>query len=159
MAFLIYSAYANRPSIDGEFQSDKVSIVEPGQTVPLSRIITGLKNGTIILPPGEQNFDIPGQEVDIPSGRTPEATNAAVAAATADYLARTADEHVPDPTSRPNFTAEDALNHMQVLADVINKELQPNGDGDGVQPPAPQSQGGEKPNEEPFGEGAAGTAA
>lgn len=147
MAFL--TAYFNRPGIDAERQINRKSIVEPGQTVPLSKIITGLKNGTIILPESHPQFDIPENEIDVPAQRTPEGTNAAIADATVQHLSETADACLADITRRPGFDAADAEEFFDnISAAIANKS---NGEDDGEQPAASQSQAGDKPNSEPLG--------
>lgn len=147
MAFL--TAYYNRPSVDAECQKDRKSIVEPGQTVPLSKIITGLRNGTIILPESNPQYDIPEKEIDVPAQRTPEATNAAIADAAVKHLSETADSFPADITRRPGFDSADAEEFFDSIAAVIANK--PNGEVDGEQPAAPQSKAGDKPKSEPLG--------
>lgn len=95
------------------------SITQPEQVLPLNRIITGLKNGTIFLPNNNQEFDIPENMIDVPAGKTPESTNAAVHDATIAALDKSAADAGVVITAAPGFVPEDA----HALTDAVEAAI------------------------------------
>ena len=110
----------NRPkTIPSEDYSNVKSCTQPEQVLPLRRILEGLQNGTILLHNHEQEFDIPEHEIDIAPGASPEATNAAIAAATSADLAQSAAQAGEIITAAPGFQIED----VQEFTDALEAQL------------------------------------
>lgn len=137
------TAYNVKNHVSGEDYTRVKSKTQPEQVVPLNRIIEGLKNGSIILDGNPQHFDIAEHEINVFAGRTPEETNAIIAAATAADLAESAAKAGDVITAHPGFQIEDA----QPTVDAIEAAIA-NADVDGEQAAAPQSQAAEKPKTE-----------
>lgn len=96
------------------------SITEPEQVLPLQRIISGLKNGTIFLPQHNLQYDIPESELNVPSGITPESTNSAVHDATIAALDKSAADAGEIITAAPGFTPEDAHDFIDAVNSAIS---------------------------------------
>lgn len=140
---MFQTAFKNKPKTVSESFKGIKSITQPEQVLPLNKIISGLKNGTIFLPQSNAQFDIPEHVIDVQAGDTPEQTNANVAAATAADLAESAASHGEIITAAPGFVPEDA----QPLVDAIEAALI-NADGDGVKAAATQSKAADQPSKE-----------
>lgn len=114
------TAFNGKTKISGEDYSKVVSITEPEQVLPLKRILSGLKNGSIILDSKPQHFDVPEHEIDFVQGRTPESTNAAIHEAQLNDLAASADAAGTDITAAPGFTPEDAHGLMDAVEAAVS---------------------------------------
>ena len=88
--------------------------------MPLKRILSGLKNGSIILDSKPQHFDIPEHEIEFTQGRSPESTNAAIHDAQLNDLAASADAAGTDITAAPGFTPEDAHGLMDAVEAAVS---------------------------------------
>ena len=113
------TAYNGKVSVSGEDYSKIKSITQPEQVLPLNRIISGLKNGTILLNSTPQHFDIPEHDIVYQQGHTPESTNAALHEAQLNDLNVSAENAGTDITSAPGFQPEDAHG----LTDAIEAAL------------------------------------
>lgn len=117
----MFATAYNRPFIvSGESYEGVKSITQPEQVLPLSRIINGLKNGTIFLPSGEGKFDIPEHEIDVNSGKTPELTNSFINDAVLSDLEKSADDAGDDITAAPGFQIEDAHSFIDGIESVVS---------------------------------------
>lgn len=94
------------------------SIVEPGQSLPMNKLIKGVINGSIVINPRFMEYDYPESVSDefdavgTPSEIAKQQNDAFVAA-----LDKQSD--VPaDPTASPVFDAVDAENLANAIADV-----------------------------------------
>lgn len=116
---MFVTAYNKKFKFTGEDYRKVKSITQPEQVLPLQRIISGLRNGTILLNSTPQHFDIPEHDVEFRQGRTPEETNAAIHAAQVADLADQAQKFGTDITSAPGFQPEDAHG----LTDAIEAAL------------------------------------
>lgn len=116
---MFVTAYNGKFCFTGEDYKDVKSITQPEQVLPLRRIITGLRNGTILLNSTPQHFDIPEHEIDYRQGRTPEETNALIHAAQVEDLVTQAEKSGTNITAAPGFQPEDA----HVFTDAIEKAL------------------------------------
>lgn len=105
---MFVTAYNKKFKFTGEDYRKVKSITQPEQVLPLQRIITGLRNGTILLNSTPQHFDIPEHDIEFRQGRTPEETNAAIHAAQVADLADQAQKFGNDITAAPGFQPEDA---------------------------------------------------
>lgn len=104
---MVQTAYNFGKIIPAEKVAGK-SITQPEQVMPLRKIIDGLRNGTLVLDMSKtQKFDIPEHDIDVPLGRTPESTNAAIHDASLADLSAKADAAGDDITAAPGFTIED----------------------------------------------------
>lgn len=125
------TAYNFGPVIPAETVKGK-SITQPEQVMPLRKIMDGLRNGTLVLDMSkQQHFDIPEHEIDVRPGRTPEATNAALAEATLADLSAKADAAGEDITSAPGFTIEDAADLVDGVESRIVASMAARKDGAG----------------------------
>lgn len=125
------TAYNFGPVIPAETVKGK-SITQPEQVMPLRKIMDGLRNGTLVLDMSKrQHFDIPEHEIDVQPGRTPEATNAAIADATLADLSAKADAAGEDITSAPGFTIEDAADLVDEVESRIAASMAARKDGAG----------------------------
>ena len=137
----VRKAYEDSHVFGSERIKDK-SIVEPGQVLPMNKLIKGVINGSIVINPRFMEYDFKeGVSDDFEEGRTPSETlhnqNEAFIAA----LDKQSD--IPsDPTASPVFDAVDAENLANALASQVAIE----GDGDvGEGAATPKSQAATEP--------------
>ena len=125
------TAYNFGPVIPAETVKGK-SITQPEQVMSLRKIMDGLRNGTLVLDMSkQQHFDIPEHEINVRPGRTPEATNAAIAEATLADLSAKADAAGDDITAAPGFTIEDCADLVDGVESRIAASMAARKDGAG----------------------------
>lgn len=100
----------------GSSKTDSISIVEPGQSLPMNKLIKGVINGTIVINPRQYDYDFKESWSDeFDAKGTPAEIAAQQNNAFIDALDAQSD--IPaDPTASPNFDAVDAENLAQELA-------------------------------------------
>ena len=73
---VILSCYDKNFKILAEKQKTK-SIVQPGQALPMNKLIKGVINGSIVINSVPAEYDFCEKEVDVQEGKTPSSTFAA----------------------------------------------------------------------------------
>lgn len=136
------TAYNVKNFVTGEDYKGVVSVTQPEQVLPLNRILSGLKNGTIVLDGKPQFFDITEHEIDVVAGETPEQTNSNIANATVADLAESATSAGEIITAHPGFQVEDAQPIVDAVEEAIS--LKSNVEDEREQPAAASSQAGDK---------------
>lgn len=144
----IRKAYCDK-SVYGTTKIKSKSIVEPGQTLPMNKLIKGVINGSIVINPRFMDYDYKeGISDEFVPGKTISETMRRAAFASEDFLDK--QSNVPaDPTASPVFDAVDAENLANAIADVqvaiegVRAEV-----GEGAQPSKAKSN---KPVTQPDG--------
>lgn len=113
---VIRTAYENRDVVFGAIKDTGISIVEPGNALPMRKLIKGVINGSIVINTSRGEFDIPeGVSEDFAPGKTDAETQKKAFLASQEYLDKTSD--LPsDPTASPSFDAVDAENLAHSIA-------------------------------------------
>ena len=114
------TAFNTKSRVSGEDYKKIKSITEPEQVLPLKRILTGLKNGSIILDSKPQDFDIPEHDINVVPGRTPEETNARIHAAQLEDIAASADAAGSVVTAAPGYTIEDSHDLIDAVEAAVS---------------------------------------
>lgn len=106
---LIRKAYLD-DKVFGTTEIKSPSIVEPGQCLPMNKLIKGVINGSIVINPRFMEYDFKeGVSKEFIPGKTPSETMRSANFASEEFLDN--QSNIPsDPTASPSFDAVDAEN-------------------------------------------------